>query len=505
MPTTLAVVLIMSSHLSSNYHVNSFSPQLIRSSGGSIISSRKITQQSHVQLFGKRSLVPTESDMEDSQLVSVPLVIDTQSKVTDDIISTEESGVTNTTTTTITTLDDTNESNNSLLKKLFLGIEPTPDVIAIATIYFVEGALGIARLAQTFLLKDELHLGPAEMSAIMGVLALPWTIKPLYGFLSDGFPIFGYRRRSYLVLVGIVGFLSYSFLAWGGTGDDIDTNSMALTGIVITLLLSSASIAFADVVADGIVVQKTRDASINDRDSAIAGGLQSVCWGSASIGGLISAYFSGSLLETMSPRDVFGIASVLPLAVAAISFLIDEKPIAKTTTEVVLNTNGSNGLAPLENEQSSLNGNDITLDEDVDTMSSVQEQISSLWGALSQPSIYKPVLFIFFWHATPSSDGASLYFLTNEIGLGPEFLGRVRVVTAISSLFGVWLYNQYLRTVPIKSVLLWTTLISVPLGLTQLLLISHYNRIIGIPDGAFVFGDDAVLSILGKKLCKWER
>ena len=227
--------------------------------------------------------------------------------------------------------------------------------------------------------------------------------------------------------------------------------------------------------------------------------------GSASIGGLISAYFSGSLLESMSPRDVFGIASVLPLAVAAISFLIDEKPIAKpTTSEVVVNINGSNGLAPLENEQSSLNGNDITLDEDVDTMSSVQEQIS-LWGALSQPSIYKPVLFIFLWHATPSSDGASLYFLTNEIGLGPEFLGRVRVVTAISSLFGVWLYNQYLRTVPIKSVLLLTTLISVPLGLTQLLLISHYNRVLGIPDGAFVFGDDAVLSILGKKLCKWER
>ena len=504
MATTLAVVLI-SSHLSSNYHVNSFSPQLIRSSGGCIISSGKVTQQSHVQLFGKRSLVPTESDMEDSQLVSVPLVIDTKSKSTTDIISTEERVTTTTSTTTITTLDDVNKrNNNSLLKKLFLGIEPTPDVIAIATIYFVEGALGIARLAQTFLLKDELHLGPAEMSAIMGVLALPWTIKPLYGFLSDGFPILGYRRRSYLVLVGIVGFLSYSFLAWGGTGD-VDTNSMALTGIVIMLLLSSASIAFADVVADGIVVQKTRDASINGGDSAIAGGLQSVCWGSASIGGLISAYFSGSLLETMSPRDVFGIASVLPLAVAAISFLIDEKPIAKTTTEVVLNTNGSNGLAPLENEQSSLNGNDITLDEDVDTMSSVQEQISSLWGALSQPSIYKPVLFIFLWHATPSSDGASLYFLTNEIGLGPEFLGRVRVVTAISSLFGVWLYNQYLRTVPIKNVLLWTTLISVPLGLTQLLLISHYNRVLGIPDGLFVFGDDAVLSILGKKLCKWKR
>ena len=36
------------------------------------------------------------------------------------------------------------------------------------------------------------------------------------------------------------------------------------------------------------------------------------------------------------------------------------------------------------------------------------------------------------------------------------------------------------------------------MGLTQLILISHYNRVLGIPDGAFVFGDDVVLSILGE-------
>ena len=81
------------------------------------------------------------------------------------------------------------KGDGDLLKTIFLGIDPTPDIIAISAIYFVEGALGLARLAQTFLLKDELHLGPAEMSATMGILALPWTIKPLYGFLSDGFPI----------------------------------------------------------------------------------------------------------------------------------------------------------------------------------------------------------------------------------------------------------------------------------------------------------------------------
>ena len=76
-----------------------------------------------------------------------------------------------------------------------------------------------------------------------------------------------------------------------------------------------------------IVVQKTRDAiAENGGDPAMAGGLQSVCWGSAAVGGLISAYFSGSLLKTMSPREVFGIASVLPLAVGGMSLLFEEEP-----------------------------------------------------------------------------------------------------------------------------------------------------------------------------------
>jgi hypothetical protein len=81
------------------------------------------------------------------------------------------------------------KGDGDLVKTIFLGLDLTPDIIVFSAIYFVEGTLGLARLVQTFLVKDELHLSPAEMSATMGILALPWTIEPLYGYLSDGFPI----------------------------------------------------------------------------------------------------------------------------------------------------------------------------------------------------------------------------------------------------------------------------------------------------------------------------
>jgi len=57
---------------------------------------------------------------------------------------------------------------------------------------------------------------------------------------------------------------------------------------------------------------------------------------------------------------------------------------------------------------------------------------------------------------------------------------------------------NHVHQVSIKDILFWASIISTPLGLLQLLLITHANRSLGIPDTIFVFGDDVVLAILGQ-------
>lgn len=349
-----------------------------------------------------------------------------------------------------------------LRTNVLLGMEPTPELLAIVTIYFVEGALGLARLAQTYLLKDELSLGPAELSALSGIFTLPWTIKPLYGFLSDGFPLFGYQRKSYLILSGILGGLSYAVLGMNGFWEGLETGT-ALTGTVGALMLSSACVAMSDVVADGIVVKRSREAS----DQTTAGGLQSLCWGASAFGGLLSAYFSGSLLQVLSVREVFGLAAALPFLVALIAFGMEEKPLKQTNL-------------------------------DSNLLGGVREQVDSLLTVFKQPAIWRPALFLFLWQATPTSDGAFFFFLSNDLHLGPEFMGRVRLVTAAAGLVGVWLYQQYFRTAKIKDILFWSSIASFPLGMLPVLLITHLNRAIGIPDTALIFGDDVALSALGQ-------
>ena len=47
-----------------------------------------------------------------------------------------------------------------------------------------------------------------QVAFLTSFAAFPWVVKPLYGFLSDTLPIFGYRRRSYLIICGLLGIMT---------------------------------------------------------------------------------------------------------------------------------------------------------------------------------------------------------------------------------------------------------------------------------------------------------
>jgi hypothetical protein len=84
------------------------------------------------------------------------------------------------------------------------------------------------------------------------------------------------------------------------------------------------------------------------------------------------------------------------------------------------------------------------------------------------------------------------------LGFQPEFLGKVQLASSIASLAGVAAYRAWLKDVSIKRIITWASVLSVPLGLTQVVLATHLNREWGIPDGAFALTDSVVLAALGQ-------
>ncbi|MGB3239507.1 MAG: folate/biopterin family MFS transporter [Geitlerinemataceae cyanobacterium] len=336
-----------------------------------------------------------------------------------------------------------------IVQKVLFGNEPTPELMAILLVYFVQGILGLARLAVSFFLKDDLGLTPAEVSAMLGIVALPWTIKPLFGFMSDGLPILGYRRRPYLLLSGLLGVAS-----WIALGTVVETAWQA----TLAISLGSFSVAIADVIADSLVVERVREESLSR-----VGSLQSLCLGTSAAGGLLTAYLSGFLLEHFSTRVIFLITASFPLLIAFTVALITEERV-----------------------QGQID------------FSNMKQQVGQLKNAITQKSIWLPTLFLFIWQATPTAESAFFFFTTNELGFQPEFLGRVRLVVSIAAIFGVWVFQRFLKAVPFRTIFAWSTVMSAALGMTMLLLVTHANRAIGIDDHWFSLGDSLVLTVMGQ-------
>ena len=339
-----------------------------------------------------------------------------------------------------------------LTQKILLGNEPSAELIAILAIYFVQGILALSRLAVSFFLKDELLLSPVQMSVIMGICSIPWMIKPLYGFISDSLPLFGYHRKPYIVLSGILG-----CTAWVCLGTVVHTSTTA----TIMIVLSSLSVAISDVIVDSIVVERARSES-----EAKIGSLQSLCWGSSAIGGLCTAYLSGLLLEYFTNRTVFLITALFPLMISSVAWLISEQPINK----------------------------------DDKKSNNTKYQLGQIRQAITQKAIWLPTAFIFVWHATPNAESAFFYFTTNELQFQPEFLGRVRLVTSLASLIGVWAFQRYLKTIPFRIMFSWGIFLSTALGMTTLLLVTHTNRLLGIDDHWFSLGDSLIITVIGQVL-----
>ncbi|KAL6522652.1 hypothetical protein OROHE_016499 [Orobanche hederae] len=312
------------------------------------------------------------------------------------------------------------KKRNSINSMSCFGVELTPDSIAVAMVYFVQGVLGLSRLAVNFYLKDDLHLDPAEPS-----------------YLVDSFPLCGYRRRSYLVLSGLLGALSWSLMA---------TFVDSKYGVAFCILLGSLSVAFSDVVVDSMVVERARGES-----QSVSGSLQSLCWGSSAFGGIVSSYFSGSLVGAYGVRFVFGLTALLPLITSAVAVLVKEQPLSGSARghNILLDSNGLSG--------------------------SSKNSIMQLWDAVKQPN-----------------------FITNKLGFTPEFLGRVKLVTSVASLVGVGLYNGFLKGVRLRKIFLVTTIIGSALGMTQVLLVTGLNRKFGIDDEWFAIGDSLIITVLGQ-------
>lgn len=96
------------------------------------------------------------------------------------------------------------------------------------------------------LYKSYLGADPGDMAMYNSLIMLPWSLKILYGLITDNIPIFGLKRKPYLILFGFLQGI-FMFLSFSYTGDNPIT-------VAFFLFISSLSTAFSNVVVDAVMV-----------------------------------------------------------------------------------------------------------------------------------------------------------------------------------------------------------------------------------------------------------
>src|SRR5579864_3402900 len=114
-----------------------------------------------------------------------------------------------------------------------------------AAIVIVIGVLGttlaqtqvLGRIPLQNLLKNELHADRAANAAFFFWAGLAWYFKPFAGIFTDAFPMFGSRRKSYILVSTILAVLSWFAL----TVMPHEYNKLLLVSIVINTFMVIAS------------------------------------------------------------------------------------------------------------------------------------------------------------------------------------------------------------------------------------------------------------------------
>ncbi|KAL7103473.1 hypothetical protein ACP275_08G181600 [Erythranthe tilingii] len=385
----------------------------------------------------------------------------------------------------------------------------------VCLIYFTQGFRSFVWTAVSYQLKDKLNLSPAASQFVSSVAFFPWSIKPLYGILSDCVPIRGRKRVPYLVIATLL-----SLFPWLILSINIASRSSKVS-FMIFLTVQNLGSAMADVVIDAMIAEAVRL-----ERASFAGDLQSISWMAMAFGGIFGSLIGGYALTNLQIDQIFLFFSVLPAIQLLSCGLVEESSVSSEVSPVTnggsLSINGRNtpeNTSRIKNNISTDNSKNKNLrrkksqkSEEQGTTTVTKSQVNeveksfstrwlrsfktatySLFKAFRQPMILRPMTWFFLAHVTvPNLSTVMFYYQTEILKLEASFLGTTRVVGWLGLMLGTLVYNRHLKKMKLRKILLFAHIGLSLLTLLDGVLVSRSNLSLGIPDKVMVLFGSAL-------------
>lgn len=239
-----------------------------------------------------------------------------------------------------------------------------------------------------------------------------------------------------------------------------------LTNLVAIVLLSNLGASITEVAKDALVAEYGKEHKI--------GGLQSYAFMALAAGGILGNLIGGYFLLKMPPRTMFIIFSSLLSLQLAISFSTREDSL---------------GIPQLS-------GQDIARKS---ISESIRKQFSDLVVAISDKSIFRPLIWIVGSIAmVPMLSGSIFCYQTQCLNLDPTVIGWSRVIGQLMLLSGTVLYNRYWKKLPMRKLIGVVQILYASSLLLDLVLVRQINLKLGIPNEVFALCFSGLAEVLAQ-------
>jgi MFS family permease len=273
--------------------------------------------------------------------------------------------------------------------------------VLFAIVYFAQGMFYLPDQAIAIVFKDR-GLKADQVAYFFLLTGIPWFIKPVYGLISDFFPLFGWRRRSYLLLSSSTACLM-AFIA-GVTTD----HSYWILAVLYTAM--GTGLAFTDVLADAMMVE-------SGKPLGLTGAFQSVQWASVTSASILVGLLGGHFAEQRDLNAAFIVAAVFPLVILVM------------TASLVRESSSRADRAALRS-----------------TWQAIRE-------TLGQRSVWLVAGFVFLFNFTPSFGPAFLFYQTDVLQFSQQYIGVLDSASSVASVVGALLYVPLSRGMALRRVI----------------------------------------------------
>jgi MFS family permease len=274
-------------------------------------------------------------------------------------------------------------------------------------VYVVEGigqTGGLIAQPLNYYLKQTFGWTPVQVTAYLTILNLPWIIKPVYGIVSDFLPLFGYRRKAYLVIANAAGVGAYCWV----------TQITAPSELIFALLLTAYAMAISSTLCGAILVENGQrlgasDAFVNQQ------------WLWFNIAALASGFIGGQLVERLSPGAALhaaaAIIAVAPLAVVFAGWFLIREPRSHID------------------------------------LSEMKKTFASLLAAFTLRELWFIGAFLFLYYLSPGLGTPLYYHMTDELKFSQEYIGILGSISSAGWIAGALLYRRFLKGITARTLL----------------------------------------------------